>query len=189
MCLKISRKTECAHNCRPEGSTFNQQICALDVYNGQLYCSPLLLPSNKFDCPSVSCPAFFFVTLLHFQISAIHSEGISIDTNDSKKYKNKTLVSQDSEAKSNVNLSPNKYSYINICVCVVTAEAQTDIQEVRGGRFWVALREVVHPAILSSLPHPRSFWSGPIWGRCVTNRWASHKRTPPPAKPVSCTPD
>ena len=91
MCLKISRKTECAHNCRPEGSTFNQQICALDVYNGQLYCSPLLLPSNKFDCPSVSCPAFFFVTLLHFQISAIHSEGISIDTNDSKKYKNKTI--------------------------------------------------------------------------------------------------
>ncbi|KAK2912269.1 hypothetical protein Q8A73_006382 [Channa argus] len=29
----------------------------------------------------------------------------------------------------------------------------------------------------------------PIWGPCVTNRWASHKRTPQLAKPVPCTPD
>lgn len=72
-------------------------------------------PPNKFDCPSVSCLAFFFVKLLHSQISAIHLEGIIIDRSDRKKYKIGTKVA---DAQSNVQLSPHKYSYIVICVYV-----------------------------------------------------------------------
>lgn len=69
----------------------------------------------------------------------------------------------------------------------VTTQAGTDIKK---SEVWEVWKEAVHSAILSSLPHPRSVCGpGPIWGPCVTNRWASHKRTSRPAKPVSCTPD
>lgn len=71
---------------------------------------------KKFDCPSVSCPAFFFVKLLHSQISAIHLEGIIINRSDRKKYKIGTEVAKNPDAQSNVKLSPHMYSYIDICV-------------------------------------------------------------------------
>lgn len=79
----------------------------------------------------------------------------------------------------------------NVCICVCCDSRSLDRHpKSEGWQVWVALREAVHPAILSSLPHPQSVSGpGPIWGPCVTNRWASHKRTPRPAKPVSCTPD
>lgn len=51
-------------------------------------------------------------------------------------------------------------------VCVVTAEASSDIQKLRGGRFWVALRKAVHPAIPPT--PPLCLWARPDLGPRVS---------------------